>query len=432
MISNHTQPSLSDRITSLYAFFNHSNLSTPHPDIPIPTTILLAYVAQLGLCVLGLALPLPSRTLKYVNRGLILPAIISVCVYIYRVSLRLDTAGNRFSLPSTAIVDTLFSYAIAGFALRAVDALLFSGDPHKTFYRVDQPHPPRTFTQGLRYSLAFWFTFRGINWNWRSRKTPSWEEHGGVPSNTRFIKQHLQSLAWRYLVLDGLWTFLHVTGFFQYPPILMNDLPVLSPLRSVAGLAHGVLLWQVIDMTYSLFVVPCVLLRISSAKDCPPQFGKVQDATTLAAYWATLWHSNWKKPFVGVSIGLTRFFKLPSIVGMFGAFVVSGFFHSLLALSAHGGDWRSRAGMGAMISFVIQPFGLILERLFMSHILPMIPLSIRSSTPFKFLAYVWVTLWLSTTASFAFDEVNKAGLLTEQLVPFSVARYTLDKFNIKS
>lgn len=251
-----------------------------------------------------------------------------------------------------------------------------------------------------------------------------------MPTRTQFVAMHVQNLAWRYLLMDSLETFLRSAGFLTYPPLLMNELSLLSPLRNAAGLAHGVLLWQVIDMNYSLFVIPCVILRISDVEDCPPQFGRVGDATTLAAYWATLWHSNWKKPFVGVSVGFTRFFKLPAIVGMFGAFVVSGFFHSLLALSAHGGDLRSWAGAGAMFSFAVQPFGLIAERLFMSHILPLLPISIRTSNVFRSLAYVWVTLWLSTTASFGFDEVNQAGLLVGPLLPFSPVRYILDKIYV--
>ncbi|EOQ98867.1 hypothetical protein J056_002727 [Wallemia ichthyophaga EXF-994] len=414
-----TDPSIYTRLPSLAAMYDYFTTDDPHmlhPDIRVPTAVLVAYLALMVLCVLSLAIPLPSRQLKIINRGLMLPAILSISAYIYQKCLYLDTAGNRFS-PFNAT---------AGFTLRAIDTLLFSGDPHKTFFRIDKPHPPRTLREGLAYSFSFWFTFRGIKWNWKSRKTPTWSENN-IPTRTQFIRMHLHNLAWRYVFMDALETFLRKTGFLAYPPLLMNDLSLLSPLRNAAGLAHGVLLWQVIDMTYSLFVIPCVLLRISHVDECPPQFGRLADATTLAAYWATLWHSNWKKPFVGVSLGVTRFFKLPAMFGVFGTFIISGIFHSLIALAAHGGDIRSWSGAGAMLSFAVQPIGLIVERCFMSHILPLLPISVRRSKLFKSLSYLWVTLWLSTTASFAFDEVNQAGLMAKPLLPFSPVRYILDQ-----
>lgn len=392
-------------------------INTPviHQQYPIPISVVLGYLSIITLCVTSLALPLPPRTLKFINRSIILPLIILVCVYIYRTCCMHieDSPGHRFGMPSHAI----------GLTLRAIDTLLFSGDPHKTLFRTSSPTPPRTFTERLKYSIAFWSTFRGINWNWESRKTPK----AVNTTKMNFLTAHMTNIIWRYLLMDSIDAFLRTAGFFTVPPRLMGEMSLGTPLRHLAGLAHGVHLWQLIEMSYSSMVIPCVLLNLSTTKECPPQFGSISQATTIATYWSTLWHGNWKKAFVGVSLGIVRFLRLPTIFGMIVTFVVSGLFHSLLTLSLHRGDFSTGAGKGALISFSIQPIGIILEKVFQAKILPLIPSYITQSRAFKSLSYVWVILWLSNTSIYAFDEVNQAGLFTKPLLPFSPISLVLNK-----
>lgn len=100
----------------LYAKLNDimTPINTPviHQQYPIPISVVLGYLSIITLCVTSLALPLPPRTLKFINRSIILPLIILVCVYIYRTCCMHieDSPGHRFGMPSHAIGENNCSF----------------------------------------------------------------------------------------------------------------------------------------------------------------------------------------------------------------------------------------------------------------------------------------------------------------------------------
>ena len=376
----------------------------------VPTEVLMGYLSLFTICIMSLALPLNANSYKLTTRLIILPAIIYNTYHIYvSCYTKVKTPGNRYGLPSNAL----------GICLRSIDLFLFSGDHYKTLFRLKKPITNNTFIDRLKYSLEFWFTFRGIGWNWGSRKTP--KVHKSNMPKLEFTMRHLVDFGYRYVIMDIIDNYLRYYGFFSSTPRMMNDLPLFHPFRLVVGFLHGCFLWQIIEMAYSSLVIPCVLLNLSSTDECPPQFGKLSEATSLKSYWSTFWHSNWKKPFVGISLGITRFLRLPNIVGVAGTFAISGLFHSLLAYSAH----KAKAGTGidTMISFLIQPLGIVLEQIFISRILPLIPNKIKYNKSFQPLCYLWVSIWLSLTASPAFDEINASHLFAIPILPFSPIKY---------
>lgn len=97
-------------------------------------------------------------------------------------------------------------------------------------------------------------------------------------------------------------------------------------------------------------------------------------------------------------------------------FAISGGLHFAGCYTQSGGGW------GSVRFFLLQPVGILLERIFLHIYRRFVPASMRSAVLETALPYLWTLAWFTAVSPSFFDEYRHGGVWAVEPVPFSVFR----------
>jgi hypothetical protein len=227
----------------------------------------------------GQALAILGLTVRshVVRRAVILPIAVSVLVYVAFVgALEPNTPHNRIRINCVAL----------NALLRSFDLLFCSKDPQADFVfdedAKDKTKPPvaeRSFFDRFNWACRLFFSLRGGGWNWRVTGTPPSSPY---PSKAVFVGRALLQLFASYFMLEVLEYVVRLRGArntLQGPWVLM----------------HGILVYASLDIPYQVGNVVWVATGIGNTDECPPLYGSVLEAKTVAAFWGRYWHQCFRR-----------------------------------------------------------------------------------------------------------------------------------------